>query len=254
MSAKSLKALKSTKSVLCYVVAAMLSSTALAASITYPGASAAADGASVALSRNVVPVSYVINLAPDVDTMRVAGTESVKLNVIEATDIIRFNSSGQRLSHVLIDGATVESFSSSESGQNTTVRLKAAVAPGEHTLSFSFVGRIGGKAGLERGMFTQPYTSQYGGHDYFLTTVFENKGARAIFPCWDDPSFKASYQLSITAPTAWDIWSSLSVDQREVRGAMTTVSFRPTSDIGSELVEFSKVHKIVSPERYIGSK
>ncbi len=35
---------------------------------------------------------------------------------------------------------------------------------------------------------------------YMAVTQFEPVDARRAFPCWDDPQFKAVFQLSVTAP------------------------------------------------------
>ncbi len=41
------------------------------------------------------------------------------------------------------------------------------------------------------------YKSRYG-KDYFVTTDFEPNGARMLFPCVDDPSYKAVFSLKVT--------------------------------------------------------
>lgn len=41
------------------------------------------------------------------------------------------------------------------------------------------------------------YKSRYG-KDYFITTDFEPNGARMLFPCIDDPSYKAFFSLRVT--------------------------------------------------------
>ena len=41
------------------------------------------------------------------------------------------------------------------------------------------------------------YKSKYGS-DYFVTTDFEPNGARLLFPCVDNPSFKAEFSLEVT--------------------------------------------------------
>ncbi len=236
------------KLILCAALVATFNAVS-ATPISYPNAATTAENPMAQLPHNVIPQDYVVTITPDVDTMRIAGSETVNLFVSETTSSIQFNSSNQKLAHVLFDGATVQSVQSNEINQITTVKLKAPATIGKHTLSFSFVGQIGNQM---HGIFTQPYTSHSGKPRLFLTAQFEGSDTHRIFPCWDNAAFNATYQLNVTVPKAWKAWSSIPVTQSEAQGEYTTISYQKTSDIKSELFEFSNVHKLQVPENYIG--
>lgn len=238
-----------------FSITAAIATITIAANLACAGTSAPPDSGYVAaktlaqLPHNVLPKEYDISITPDVNTMRIAGTEIVKVHFTEATDKIQFNSSNQKIAHVMLDGEAVESVRSNEDHQLTTIGLKAPASAGPHTLSFAFVGQIDQQL---HGLFTQPNVGKNGSKGLFLTAQFEGADTHRIFPCWDDPAFNASYQLKITVPNNWQAWSSMPVTGRDVHGEFTTISYAKTSDLVSQLLEFSSIHPLQSREDYLG--
>ena len=61
-----------------------------------------------------------------------------------------------------------------------------------------------------------------------LGTQFEATDARRLFPCWDEPSFRARFQLTAVIPENWTAISNMPIEHetkvaggKEVRFAMT---------------------------------
>jgi aminopeptidase N len=105
-------------------------------------ASFSLDQAPGRLPKNVVPQGYNISVVPDVKTLKIAGKESITLDVRAATATIQFNSLNQVLRDVRLDGKPVRRVVSDDKEQLTTVTLKSPVPAGHHTLSFSYTGVI----------------------------------------------------------------------------------------------------------------
>ena len=188
------------------------------------------------LPKNVVPLEYTIALTPDSAARTVAGTESIVLDFKSASATIQFNSLNQTLSKVLLDGKPVQAVASDDKAQLTTITLAAPAAAGRHTLSFAFAGKIEKEP---RGLFLQEYVTPDGAKDAMLTTQFEATDARRMFPCWDEPAFRAVFKLSVTTPARWAVYSNMPQASRSVKGALATTSFAPTPKMPSYLVEFS---------------
>jgi aminopeptidase N len=187
------------------------------------------------LPKNVVPVSYDVAVVPDADALRLTGTESVQLQFRAATATVQFNSLNETLSHVLLDGKPVKSVSSSDERQLTTVTLTKPVI-GLHTLSFSYSGKIETQP---QGLFAQKYTKPGGGQAVLLSTQMEATDARRMFPCWDEPAFRAYFRLTVTVPKSWALVGNMPIARRTVRGQSATVSFRRSPKMPSYLVEFT---------------
>jgi aminopeptidase N len=188
------------------------------------------------LPKNVVPLDYTIALVPDIATKTLRGKESVTLNFREATATIQFNSLNMKLDHVLFDGKPVAAVESSDERQLTSITLAAPARVGKHTLSFSYDGKI--ESGPQ-GMFVQTYAKPGGGKDTLISTKFEATDARRMFPCWDEPAFRATFELTATVPAAWATISNMPVAKRKVDGALATTTFARSPKMPTYLVEFT---------------
>ena len=60
----------------------------------------------------------------------------------------------------------------------------------------SFVAKINSFA---RGLFYVDYPTREG-IKRMISTHLEPADARRIFPCWDEPAFKATFDLTVTVP------------------------------------------------------
>ena len=207
----------------------------LLAPCAWCGAPFSFESAPGRLPKNVVPVSYEVAVVPDADALRLTGTESVRLQFRTATATVQFNSLNETLSHVLLDGKPVKSVVSSNEQQLTTVTLTKPAA-GLHTLSFSYTGKIETQP---QGLFAQKYTKSGGGQAVMLSTQMEATDARRMFPCWDEPAFRATFHLTVTIPKSWATVGNMPIAHRVEHGQSATVSFQRSPKMPSYLVEFT---------------
>jgi aminopeptidase N len=205
------------------------------ASTAWCGAPFSFESAPGRLPKNVVPVSYDVAIVPDADALKLTGTESIKLQFRAATATVQFNSLNETLRDVLLDGKPVKSVTSSDEQQLTTVTLRQP-ATGLHTLSFSYNGKIETQP---QGLFAQKYTKPGGGQAVMLSTQMEATDARRMFPCWDEPSFRAYFHLTVTVPKSWATVGNMPVARRTVQGESATVSFQRSPKMPSYLVMFT---------------
>ena len=188
------------------------------------------------LPKNVVPLDYTIAIVPNVATKTLRGKESVTLNFREATTTIQFNTLNIQLDHVLFDGKPVAAVNSNDEQQLTTVTLATAAPVGRHTLSFNYDGKI--ESGPQ-GIFVQSYSKPDGSKDTLVSTKFEATDARRMFPGWDEPAFRATFELTATVPAAWATISNMPVAHRSVHGALATTTFQRSPKMPTYLVEFT---------------
>jgi aminopeptidase N len=194
------------------------------------------DAAPGRLPKNVVPLGYLIAIVPDIDSLTIAGTESVTLQFRSATATIVFNSLNETLSDVRLDHRAVTGVVSNDEQQLTTITLPEMVGPGRHTLTFSYAGKIESQP---HGLFVQSYTVSGGAQGRLLSTKMESTDARRMFPCWDEPAFRSTFELTVTIPRGWQAVSNMPVARQVVNGALATTTFRRSPSMPSYLVEFS---------------
>jgi len=188
------------------------------------------------LPKNVVPLDYRIAIVPDVARRTLRGTGSIDLRFDEATDTIQFNAIDMRFTNVRLDGKPVKQLSIDAKREIVTVTLAAKARPGRHVLDLAYDAKI--ESG-PRGLFAQPFQKPDGRRDILLSTQFEATDARRMFPCWDEPAFRARFTLTATVPASWAAISNMPVKRRVVHGGLATTTFERSPSMASYLVEFT---------------
>jgi puromycin-sensitive aminopeptidase len=81
-----------------------------------------------------------------------------------------------------------------EAKDQLTLTFATALPKGAMTLALTFVGCLNDKmAGFYRSM----YKGTDGSQKVMATTQFEATDARRSFPCWDEPAFKATFDVTM---------------------------------------------------------
>jgi aminopeptidase N len=89
------------------------------------------------------------------------------------------------------------------------------------------------------GFYRSTYTAQDGSTKVIGTTQFESTDARRAFPCFDQPDFKAIFQITIVAPSTLTILSNTNESARQpLSGGLVSVTFQPTPVMSTYLVAF----------------
>jgi aminopeptidase N len=221
------------------IAAACAGALGLAATMAMPSLAAAPftfDSAPGRLPKDVVPLSYTLAVQPDPDALIFTGEESVALQFRQATDTIVFNSLNEVLRNVRLDGHAVAAVDAEEAQQITTVHLSAAAPAGRHTLTFSYTGKLETQP---HGLFIQSYVGPDGNKGRLLSTKMESTDARRMFPCWDEPAFRSTIELTVTVPAAWTTVSNMPMARRTVRGDVAITRFRRSPRMPTYLIEFS---------------
>ena len=194
------------------------------------------DSAPGRLPKDVMPTDYDIAIVPNVEKRTFAGTEIVTLQIRSATTRIVFNTLDLRIRDVKLDGKPVRSITTDNDSQLTTLTLAGPATEGTHKLVVAYDGVIQTRP---QGLFVQPYSDASGHQQVILTTQMEATDARRVFPCWDEPAFRATFQLTATIPSAWASISNMPIAQRQQRGKLLTVKFQRSPRMPTYLVDFN---------------
>ncbi len=192
------------------------------------------------LARDVVPGAYRIFLTPDLDAATFAGRVEIDVTVAVATSQITLHALD-----LVLGAATVSSQSvTHRSGEPTyneqfntaTFEFDDEIPAGQATLEIAFTGVLND---LLVGFYRSTFVDADGQTHVIATTQFEHSDARRAFPCWDEPSFKATWQVNLTVPSHLAAYSnSPETSSTDLGNGWRTVTFSPTMVMSSYLVAF----------------
>jgi aminopeptidase N len=149
------------------------------------------------LPKAVIPVHYAIELIPDLKSLGIAGVEVVDVEVREPTARLTLNAVDMTLGAATIDDdAQRADVALDATTETATLTFPNALTAGAHRLRIGFTARINT---FGRGLFFVDYPTN-SGVKRMLASHLEPADARRIFPCWDEPAFKATFALTVTVP------------------------------------------------------
>jgi len=203
------------------------------------------------LPRSVVPSRYEIRMEPDLQSGTFTGTETVEVTVREPVNEIVLNAAELEIRGVTIRGEHGAIYDGTATLEEGTERARLAfpqtLDPGSWRLSLDFTGLLNDKLrGFYRSTIksTQPGGSSQGGdrpgENLLAVTQFEATDARRAFPCWDEPAFKAVFQVTLVIPEDLAAISNTRIlgEERIPGTGKRAVRFAPTITMSTYLVAF----------------
>lgn len=190
------------------------------------------------LPKQVVPEEYEIRLAPDVAKRTFSGSETVKLKMRAPVRQIVLNALEIQIASASFDGKALPKAAIHVDARQeiVTLDLGSEISAGAHALALEFSGKINEQG---QGLFLVPYQEQgSGAKKIMLGTQFEATDARRFFPCWDEPSFRARFQLTAVIPENWIAVSNMPVENEKKIDNKKEVRFAPTPSMSSYLNVF----------------
>ena len=192
------------------------------------------------LERSVLPSAYRLFITPDLDGATFAGRVEI--------DVVLSESSQQFTLHavdLVLGAATVTAAGTSLRSvdvrqdhiyETTTFLFDHALPIGPAVVEIAFTGVLND---LLVGFYRSTFTDVEGVSHMIATTQFEHSDARRAFPCWDEPSFKATFQVNLTVPSHLAAYSNSPVTSNtDLGNGQRTVSFAPTMKMSTYLVAF----------------
>jgi aminopeptidase N len=190
------------------------------------------------LPKEVVPIEYSVRFVPDIDKFRFTGSETVELTVQNPVRQLILNALELKITAASIDGKALpqSAIKTDEKNELLTLALPSQLAAGHHTLALSFSGNINQQG---QGLFYMRYQEQgTGAKKVALGTQFEATDARRLFPCWDEPSFRARFQLTAVVPENWLAVSNMPIESEKKVSDGKEIRFATTPSMSSYLNVF----------------
>ena len=188
------------------------------------------------LPKDLRPTEYAIRIEPDLEKLAFTGSETVKLQADKPFKTIVLNALELEIVSASIDGQEVlrKAITLNPGDQLLSLNLPNELPAGEHSLVLKFSGRINPQG---QGLFFARYQEQTSGQKkIMLGTQFEATDARRMFPCWDEPSFRARFQLTAVLPKNFAAISNMPVDHEKQLGGKKEVQFAVSPSMSTYLL------------------
>jgi puromycin-sensitive aminopeptidase len=186
------------------------------------------DDRAFRLPPDVRPVHYRARLAVDLEGRAFRGELTLELELTRPTR--------QLVLHAVGLSVTKATARSAAQVQEATVRVAAA----SETLLLELQAELpAGRASLElhwSGAFCDGLRGLYLAGPELAATQFEAADARRVFPCLDEPGFKAPWQLTVEAAAGLTVLSNARPVAVESRGASSVHRFAETPPLPTYLV------------------
>ncbi len=192
------------------------------------------------LPTTVVPSAYRLRLDPDLGTASFTGSVEIDVDVTVPASSIVLNAYQLVLDVPVVRNAAGTSTEGSVAVdpelQRATLDFPSTLGVGEHTLVLSFAGVLNDELA---GFYRSTFEDEEGTTHTIATTQFESTDARRAFPCFDEPAFKATFEVTLVAPAGMAAFSnSAQVGERAMEDGRREIRFAPTMRMSTYLVAF----------------
>jgi len=202
------------------------------------------------LPGDVFPSAYTLYFDPRPEGKSFSGEETIDIRVHSATKKIVLNALGLRISEAKYKSAASSTYNKlsthySTKLQEVILEAKEPFAPGQYSVTLKFAGKLSDK--LE-GFFREKVTDAQGKTSWLCATQMEPVDARKMFPCFDEPAYKATFSIS-TSINADESAVSNSPIIKEVTDSKThrkVVTFEQTPKMSTYLIALAFGHIVPS--------
>jgi puromycin-sensitive aminopeptidase len=193
----------------------------------------AAHAAAERLPTTIIPNHYSLWLAPDFQKDTFRGRETIKVEIKQPATVITIHAAEIQFDRVRVAaaGKTQDAkVSLNEKAETATFTIPRPVPAGPATIEIAYTGILNDKL---RGF----YLSKANGRKYAVTQL-EATDARRAFPSFDEPAYKAVFDISVMADTGDTVISNGAQisDTPGPDAGKHTVTFAPTLKMSTYLV------------------
>ena len=192
------------------------------------------------LPRGAAPSHYAITVTPDAPNLKFSGKVTIDIVVSQPLPALVLNAADLAISDVRLTPAEGKAVKGSAridaAAQTATLDFGKPLQPGNYKVDIVYAGVINTQA---NGLFALDYTDNAGKAKRALFTQFEAPDARRFVPSFDEPSYKATFDLTAIVPTGELAVSNMPVRaSKDMGGGKTQVTFGTSPKMSSYLLFF----------------
>ncbi len=183
------------------------------------------------------PSYYELSFEPDLEKFTFTGEELIKVELLKPGRSIYLNALELEINSAQIRGADgkihdLAVFLNADT-QKLELRNKKELSAGAYELNIKFKGKLNDQL---RGFYRVAYQDDAGKKHYLASTQMEPTDARRMFPCFDEPQYKAVFKIKALIDRNHVAISNAPLEKEEMQGEKKLVTFEPGPKMSSYLL------------------
>ncbi|MCY0881407.1 MAG: M1 family metallopeptidase, partial [Firmicutes bacterium] len=192
------------------------------------------------LPRTVMPHTYQLELTPDLLAGRFDGKESITIEVAANVKEIVLNAVDLTIHHIVLHNGShrslIGTLTNKPEAEQVVLSFEEEIVPGQWTLSMEFEGALGDDL---RGFYRTVVQDDKESPVVIASTQCEATDARRIFPCWDEPDFKATFVSTLVVdPQLTALSNAPEIGRQTEKDGKQRIQFAETIPMSTYLVAF----------------
>lgn len=189
------------------------------------------------LPRNIAPTHYDIRLELDLETFTFSGSAGIDIEVVESTNEIVLNAAEVEIKSARLSGdVSITEIAYDDTMQRATLTVEPSLEPGAHRLELEHTGQINDQL---CGLYRSTYRDPDGVEHALAASQCQATDARRVFPCWDEPDFKATYQTTLVVADGLEAYSNTAeVERVDLEDGRVEFRFDKTMKMSTYLLAF----------------
>jgi tricorn protease interacting factor F2/3 len=190
---------------------------------------------SAKLSKEVNPENYTILIEPNFENLTFKGKVDIKIRTKSKLNTLTLHSSDLNIEKTYLQSNLEEQAQINLNQKEETLKLtfKDDLKDSE-ILTIEFSGKVSDKL---KGLYKATY-HENNKEKHFLTTQFEAPYARRCFPCFDEPSKKATFNLSLKIPENLQAISNMPILKETKENKQKIITFKESPIMSTYLLYF----------------
>lgn len=191
------------------------------------------------LPTNVAATHYDVTLEPQMEEHTFKGTVTVDLDVVEASSVITLHTLDLEMQSAKVtSGGSVVTDSPKithdKTLQTSSFELGTTLAPGSKAqLEITFTGELNNiMAGFSRSF----YKNADGSQSMIASTQMEPTDCRRVLPCFDEPSLKAQFTVTLIVDKHLTALSNMDVASETEKDGKKVITFNKTPQMSTYLL------------------
>ncbi|KAK0596762.1 hypothetical protein LWI29_018734 [Acer saccharum] len=190
------------------------------------------------LPKFAIPSHYDLHLKLDLSAAcNFSGTVKINLSITEKTNFLVLNANQLQFHQALFTTSGNQQYCPSDvvvddDDEVVVLVFDETLCVGEGLLGIEFSGKLNEHL---KGLYRCTYVDE-GVKKNMAVTQFEAADARRCFPCWDEPALKATFKITLDAPSELTALSNMPIIDEKLDGNIKTVYFEETPVMSTYLV------------------